>query len=362
MGLAREAMRVLITGGAGFIGSNLAHHLLGPDSVGPVERVVNLDALTYAGSRDNLSALASDSRHIFVHGSIGDEALLDRLLPEHRIEAVMNLAAETHVDRSIDTPEPFAQTNVIGTLRLLTACHRYWSKLADAEKSRFRFLHVSTDEVFGSLQPGDPPFSETTPYDPRSPYSATKAAGDHLVRACGHTYGLPVLLTNCSNNYGPRQFPEKLIPLMILNLLEGKPLPVYGDGLQRRDWLYVTDHCRALELVLRRGKPGETYAIGGESEKTNLEIVHLLCDILDRQSPRKDGKSHRAGITHVSDRPGHDRRYAIATDKIRRALDWMPRETLATGLEKTAAWYLENSAWSEAISQQVYARTRLGLG
>jgi dTDP-glucose 4,6-dehydratase len=354
-------MRILVTGGAGFIGSNLVHHLLGPESAGPVERVVNLDALTYAGNRDNLSALASDSRHVFVHGSIGDEALLDRLLAEHLIEAVMNLAAETHVDRSIDTPEPFAQTNVIGTLRLLAACRRYWSKLSGERKSRFRFLHVSTDEVFGSLQPGDPPFSETTPYDPRSPYSASKAAGDHLVRAYGHTYGLPVLLTNCSNNYGPRQFPEKLIPLMLLNLLDERPLPVYGDGLQRRDWLYVTDHCRALERVLRQGDLGETYAIGGESEKPNLEIVYLLCDILDRRSPRKDGKTHRVGITHVTDRPGHDRRYAISIDKIRRALGWTPRETLATGLEKTVAWYLENLSWSEAISKQVYARTRLGV-
>ncbi len=355
-------MRILVTGGAGFIGSNLVHYLLGQNSAGPVERVVNLDALTYAGNPDNLIALAGDPRHFFVEGSIADEALVASLLEQHRIEAVMHLAAETHVDRSIDSPEPFAQTNVIGTLRLLEASRRYWLKLDAAEKARFRFLHISTDEVFGSLEPTDPPFCERTSYDPRSPYASSKAASDHFVRAYGHTYGLPIVITNCSNNYGPRQFPEKLIPLMILNLLEGRPIPVYGDGLQRRDWLFVDDHCRALELVVRRGALGETYAIGGESEMPNLAIVHLICDILDRRVPRQDGQSYRGSITHVADRPGHDRRYAMAIDKIRRDLGWSPRETLASGLEKTVQWYLENPKWSQAISQNKYARTRLGTG
>jgi dTDP-glucose 4,6-dehydratase len=353
-------VRILVTGGAGFIGSNLVHHLLAKDHAEPVERVVNLDALTYAGNRDNLKALDSDSRHVFVEGSIGDETLVASLLAEHRIQAVMHLAAETHVDRSIDSPEPFAQTNVIGTLRLLEASRRYWSKLEPADRAHFRFLHVSTDEVFGSLELTDPAFCETTPYSPRSPYAASKAASDHFVRAAHHTYGLPVVLTNCSNNYGPRQFPEKLIPLMILNLLEGRPVPVYGDGMQRRDWLFVDDHCRALEVAVRRGAVGETYAIGGESEMPNLTIVHLICDILNQKVPRQDGKSYRESITHVTDRPGHDRRYAMAIDKIRRELDWSPRETLATGLEKTVQWYLDNPKWSQAISQTKYARTRLG--
>jgi dTDP-glucose 4,6-dehydratase len=352
-------MRILVTGGAGFIGSNLVHYLLEKEQAGLTELVVNLDALTYAGNPDNLSGLESDQRHVFVHGSINDTKGLDEILAQYRIEAVMNLAAETHVDRSIDSPEPFVQTNVLGTLRLLASCHRYWSGLAPAEKERFRFLHVSTDEVFGSLALSDPPFSETTSYAPRSPYSASKAASDHLANAYGHTYGLPVLLTNCSNNYGPRQFPEKLIPLNILNLLEERPLPVYGDGRQRRDWLYVRDHCCALALVLDKGAPGETYAIGGESEMPNLEIVHLLCDILDRRAPRKDRQSHRVAITHVKDRPGHDRRYAISIGKIRSQLGWAPRETLMTGLEKTVDWYMQNPAWSEKISK-VYARTRLG--
>lgn len=354
-------MRILVTGGAGFIGSNLVHHLLGKTGAESVELVLNLDALTYAGNPDNLTGLEAESRHVFVHGSIGDEALVGALLAKYQIQAVMHLAAETHVDRSIDSPEPFAQTNVIGTLRLLESCRRHWSNLATPKKDQFRFLHVSTDEVFGSLEPTDPPFSETTPYDPRSPYSASKASSDHLVRAYAHTYGLPVLITNCSNNYGPRQFPEKLIPLMILNLLEGRPLPVYGDGLQRRDWLYVTDHCLALELVLRKGSPGETYAIGGESEMPNLAIVHLICDLLDQHAPRLDGQSHQVNITHVTDRPGHDRRYAMSIEKIKATLDWQPSETLATGLEKTIQWYLQNRAWSQAISEKKYARARLGV-
>jgi dTDP-glucose 4,6-dehydratase len=353
-------MRILVTGGAGFIGANLVHELLGPDAMGPVERVVNLDALTYSGNLDNLAGLEKDERHAFVHGSIADEALVSRLLQEHRIEAVMHLAAETHVDRSIDSPEPFFQTNVIGTLRLLDACRRYRAKLQGDEAARFRVLHISTDEVFGSLQPGEPAFRETTPYDPRSPYAASKAASDHVVRTYAHTYALPILITNCSNNYGPRQFPEKLIPLVIMNILESKPLPIYGDGLQRRDWLYVADHCRALELVLRRGTPGETYAIGGESEMTNLEMVRTICGILDRLAPRADGKSHTTLITYVTDRPGHDRRYAIAIDKIRSTLKWQPREKLATGLEKTVRWYLDNRGWSDAITATKYQRTRLG--
>jgi dTDP-glucose 4,6-dehydratase len=352
-------MRILLTGGAGFIGSNLAHHLLERHEAEPLEILINLDALTYAGNLDNIADI-TDSRHVFVQGSIGDEKLVDDLLAKYRIQAVINLAAETHVDRSIDTPEPFIQTNVLGTLRLLASCRHYWTRLTPTEKRDFRFLHVSTDEVFGSLGPSDPPFSETTSYNPRSPYSASKAASDHLVKAYWHTYDLPVLLTNCSNNYGPRQFPEKLIPLMILNLLEERPLPVYGDGLQHRDWLYVRDHCRALELVLRDGAPGETYLVGGESERPNLEIVHLICDILDRHAPRKDKLSHRAGITHVADRPGHDRRYAVSIDKIRRTLGWHPEETLTTGLEATVLWYLQNLDWSEAISKKKYDRRRLG--
>ena len=353
-------MRILVTGGAGFIGSNLVHELLGKDRTEPIEKVVNLDALTYSGNPENLAGLENDSRHVFALGSIADDALVSDLLAKHRIEAVIHLAAETHVDRSIDSPEPFFQTNVIGTLRLLESCRRHWAGLAGGEKSRFRFHHVSTDEVFGSLSLSDPPFRETTPYDPRSPYAASKAGSDHVVRAYAHTYGMPILITNCSNNYGPRQFPEKLIPLIILNILEGRPLPVYGDGLQRRDWLYVADHCRAIELVLRRGTPGETYAIGGESEMTNIDMVRTICEILDRLAPRADGKSHDTLITYVTDRPGHDRRYAITIDKIRSTLGWQPREKLAAGLEKTVRWYLDNRSWCQAITETKYQRTRLG--
>jgi dTDP-glucose 4,6-dehydratase len=342
-------VRILVTGGAGFIGSNLVHHLLSPAAAEPVELLINLDALTYAGNPGNLAGLESESRHVFVHGSIGDEALVRSLLTRHRIQAVMHLAAETHVDRSIESPEIFAETNVLGTLRLLESCRLYWSRLPPKEKNPFRFLHVSTDEVFGSLEPSDPPFCETTPCAPRSPYAASKASSDHFARAYAHTYGFPVLLTNCSNNYGPRQFPEKLIPLAILHLLADRPVPVYGDGGQRRDWLHVMDHCRALELVLRQGTPGETYAIGGESETPNLDLVHLICDILDRQAPRADRKSHRVNIAHVTDRPGHDRRYAVSIDKIRRNLGWSPRERLQSGLEKTIRWYLDHPAWSEAL-------------
>jgi dTDP-glucose 4,6-dehydratase len=354
-------MRILVTGGAGFIGSNLVHEFLREDNPRPVERLLNLDALTYSGNLDNLAGLETNSRHIFVEGSIADQGLVTHLLEKHRIEAVLNLAAETHVDRSIDGPAPFLETNVMGTFRLLEACRHYFSSLTGAERDGFRFLHVSTDEVFGSLEKSDPPFSETTAYDPRSPYSASKAASDHLVRAYGHTYGLPILITNCSNNYGPRQFPEKFIPLMILNALEGVPLPVYGDGQQRRDWLYVRDHCLAIQLVLQKGLAGETYTIGGECEMANLDILHLICRLLDEQAPRPDGQPHVGGLQHVPDRPGHDRRYAISIAKIRGELGWSPRENLATGLEKTVRWYLENRAWSEAITQGKYARSRLGL-
>ena len=353
-------MRILVTGGAGFIGSNLVHELLRRDRAEPIEQVVNLDALTYSGNPENLAGLEDHPRYVFVRGSIADQDLVGGLLKQHRIQAVMHLAAETHVDRSIDTPEPFFQTNVIGTLRLLEACRSYWSGLVGEDRDRFRFHHVSTDEVFGSLAASDPPFCETTPYDPRSPYAASKAGSDHIVRAYSHTYGLPIVITNCSNNYGPRQFPEKLIPLIILNILEGRPLPVYGDGLQRRDWLYVVDHCRALELVLRRGVVGETYAIGGESEMPNLEIVRLLCKILNRLAPRPDGKSHENLISYVTDRPGHDRRYAISIEKIRSTLGWQPQEQLAGGLEKTVKWYLDNRSWCEAITANKYQRTRLG--
>jgi dTDP-glucose 4,6-dehydratase len=345
-------MRILVTGGAGFIGSNLVHQLLGATAEVPVERVVTLDALTYCGNRENLAGLERESRHVFVHGSIGDDILVGRLLAEHRIQAVIHLAAETHVDRSIDDPAPFFQTNVIGTQRLLEACRRHWSGLSRADAASFRFHHVSTDEVFGSLEPAAPPFCETTPYDPRSPYAASKAASDHLVRAYGHTYRLPVLVTNCSNNYGPRQFPEKLIPLVILHLLEGRPLPIYGDGLQRRDWLYVLDHCQALQLVLRRAAPGETYVIGGESELPNLELVRMICRLMDRLAPRADGRPHATLISHVADRPGHDRRYAISIDKIRSRLGWRPRETLAGGLEKTVRWYLNNHCGRDALASR----------
>jgi dTDP-glucose 4,6-dehydratase len=354
-------MRILVTGGAGFIGANFVRHLLAPERRGEIELVVNLDALTYAGCVENLADFASDPRHVFVHASINDEELVRARLAQHRIEAVVHLAAETHVDRSIDSPAPFVATNVAGTLALLQAFRRHAADLASTERAALRFLHVSTDEVFGSLAPEDAPFSETTPYAPRSPYAASKAAADHLVRAFAHTYGLPVLLTNCSNNYGPRQFPEKLIPLMILNLLEDRPLPVYGDGLQRRDWLYVEDHCRALELVLRRGRVGETYCIGGDAEMTNLAVVEQICALLDRLAPRADGAPHRTRVAHVADRPGHDRRYAMSAAKIKRELGWAPVETLAGGLEKTVRWHLANRAWAQRISETQYARERLGL-
>ncbi len=348
---------LLVTGGAGFIGSNFVRMLLASR---PDARVVNLDALTYAGNPANLDGIDRDPRHTFVHASIGDTAAVEQIFATHRFDAVVNFAAESHVDRSIDTPEPFITTNVLGTQRLLDAARRHWKSLPAAEAARFRFLHVSTDEVFGSLGPGDPAFRESTPYDPRSPYSASKAASDHLVRAYHHTYGLPVLITNCSNNYGPRQFPEKLIPLIILNALDGKPLPIYGDGRNVRDWLYVEDHCSAIARVLDSGAVGETYCVGGRSERMNIEIVDIVCAELDRRAPRPDGKSYATLKTFVTDRPGHDRRYAIDCSKIERALGWKPLETLETGLGKTVAWYLENRAWCDDITQGRYQRQRLG--
>ena len=349
----------LLTGGAGFIGSNLVRHLL---DARPDATVVNLDKLTYAGNPATLADLYCHPRHRFVHGDIGDAALLADLFAKHQFSAVLHLAAESHVDRSIDGPEAFLQTNVFGTFRLLEAARAFWAALpADGEERRaFRFLHVSTDEVYGSLGPSDPAFAETTPYAPNSPYSASKAGSDHLVRAWHHTYGLPVLTTNCSNNYGPYQFPEKLIPLMILNALDGKPLPVYGDGGNVRDWLYVGDHAAAIARVLESGRPGETYNVGGRHEKTNLEIVETLCATLDRLAPRPGGDSYRALVAFVKDRPGHDRRYAIDARKIEAELGWRPKETFATGLEKTVRWYLETRPWCERVTAHTAARERRG--
>ncbi|HEY5793094.1 MAG TPA: dTDP-glucose 4,6-dehydratase, partial [Chthoniobacterales bacterium] len=327
-------MNLLVTGGCGFIGSNFVRQRL-TEASSPLTRLVNLDLLTYAGNPANLADLAADPRYIFVRGDIGDEPLAARLLIENGIDAVVNFAAESHVDRSIDSPEPFVQTNALGTLRLLNAACRYWRGLPEPQKSIFRFLHISSDEVYGTLSPTDPAFTEETPFAPNSPYAASKAAGDHLVRAFQHTYGFPTLTTHCSNNYGPYHFPEKLIPLVILNALEGNALPVYGDGRQVRDWLFVEDHAAAIWRVVQRGVPGETYNIGGRNEKPNLEIVRTVCALLDRKSPRPDRVSYAAQITHVADRPGHDRRYAINCDKIQRELGWEPRESFATGIEKT---------------------------
>jgi dTDP-glucose 4,6-dehydratase len=352
-------MNLLVTGGCGFIGSNFIRQRL-TESGSTLQRLVNLDLLTYAGNPANLADLAGDPRYHFVHGDIGDEALVARILADHRIDAIVNFAAESHVDRSIDSPEPFFQTNVVGTLRLLNATRRHWSSLPGEARAGFRFLHVSTDEVYGSLEPGEAPWDETQPYEPNSPYSAAKAASDHLVRAFHHTYGLPVVTTNCSNNYGPYHFPEKLIPLMILNALEGKPLPVYGDGQQIRDWLYVEDHASAIWLALRGGRLGETYNVGGLNERPNLEIVRRICALLDARAPRTDGRSYAEQITFVADRPGHDRRYAIDSGKIRRELGWAPRENFDTGIVKTIDWYLSHREWTADITQRKYQRQRLG--
>ena len=343
-------MTILVTGGAGFIGSNFVLDWLATGN----EPVVNLDKLTYAGNRANLAALQGDADHIFVQGDIGDAALTARLLAEHRPRAIVNFAAESHVDRSIHGAEEFIATNIVGTFRLLESARGYWSQLPADEKAAFRFLHVSTDEVYGTLAPDAPAFTEDHVYEPNSPYSASKAASDHLVRAWRHTYGLPVLTTNCSNNYGPLHFPEKLIPLMIVNALAGKPLPIYGDGQQVRDWLYVSDHCSAIRRVLEAGRVGETYNIGGWNEQTNLAIVHTICDLLDELQPRADGRSYRSQITHVPDRPGHDRRYAIDARKLERELGWKPAETFETGIRKTVQWYLVNSEWVTNVQSGAY--------
>jgi len=341
---------ILVTGGAGFIGANFVLDWLAHGG----EPVVNLDKLTYAGNLHNLDSLQGDARHVFVQGDIGDAALLERLLAEHRPRAIVNFAAESHVDRSIHGPEDFIQTNVVGTFRLLEAARQYGSALAAPEKEVFRFLHVSTDEVYGTLGPQDPAFTEVHPYEPNSPYSASKAASDHLVRAWHHTYGLPVLTTNCSNNYGPYHFPEKLIPLMIVNALAGKPLPVYGDGMQVRDWLYVRDHCSAIRCVLEAGKPGDTYNVGGWNEKANIDIVKTVCALLDEMRPRADGQSYQAQITYVKDRPGHDRRYAIDARKLERELGWKPAETFDSGIRKTVQWYLDHPDWVAQVQSGAY--------
>lgn len=332
---------ILVTGGAGFIGSNFVLDWLGSID----EPVVNLDLLTYAGNRENLSTLRDDPRHVFVRGDIGDAKLVPELLKEYQPRAVVNFAAESHVDRSIHGPEDFIQTNVVGTFHLLESVRAYWAGLQGEARTNFRFLHVSTDEVYGSLGRDDPAFTEENKYEPNSPYSASKAASDHLVRAYHHTYGLPVLTTNCSNNYGPYHFPEKLIPLMIVNALAGKDLPVYGDGQQVRDWLYVKDHCSAIRRVLEAGRLGEVYNVGGWNEKPNIDIVQRVCALLDEMRPRVDGRSYVEQVTYVTDRPGHDRRYAIDAGKIERELGWRPAETFETGIRKTVAWYLENQGW-----------------
>uniref|UniRef100_UPI0035B46DFE dTDP-glucose 4,6-dehydratase n=1 Tax=Hylemonella sp. TaxID=2066020 RepID=UPI0035B46DFE len=341
---------ILVTGGAGFIGANFVLDWLAQSD----EPVLNLDKLTYAGNLENLASLQGDRRHIFVQGDIADGTLVARLLAEHRPRAVINFAAESHVDRSIHGPEDFIQTNIVGSFRLLEAVRAYWGGLDEADKAAFRFLHVSTDEVYGSLAPSDPAFTETHRYEPNSPYSASKAASDHLVRAYHHTYGLPVLTTNCSNNYGPFHFPEKLIPLMIVNALAGKPLPVYGDGMQIRDWLYVRDHCSAIRRVLAAGKLGEVYNVGGWNEKPNIEIVQTLCALLDELRPRVDGRSYREQITYVKDRPGHDRRYAIDARKLEKELGWKPAETFETGIRKTVQWYLDHADWVAHVQSGAY--------
>jgi len=341
---------ILVTGGAGFIGANFVLDWLSASD----EPVLNLDKLTYAGNPENLAALQGDARHVFVQGDIGDAALLPQLLAHHQPRAVVNFAAESHVDRSIHGPGEFIETNIVGTFRLLESVRGYWHGLSAEAQSQFRFLHVSTDEVYGSLAPQDPAFTELHQYEPNSPYSASKAASDHLVRAWHHTYGLPVVTTNCSNNYGPLHFPEKLIPLMIVNALAGKPLPVYGDGMQVRDWLYVKDHCSAIRRVLEGGRLGETYNVGGWNEKPNIDIVNTVCALLDELRPRADGASYSTQISYVKDRPGHDRRYAIDARKLEKDLGWKPAETFETGIRKTVAWYLENTEWVAHVQSGAY--------
>ena len=341
---------ILVTGGAGFIGANFVLDWLAQHD----EPVINLDKLTYAGNLETLASLQGNARHLFVQGDIADSALVSRLLTEHRPRAIVHFAAESHVDRSIHGAEDFIQTNIVGTFRLLEAVRAHWSALPEAEKQAFRLLHVSTDEVYGSLAPDAPAFTETHGFEPNSPYSASKAASDHLVRAWHHTYGLPVVTTNCSNNYGPFHFPEKLIPLMIVNALAGKPLPVYGDGMQVRDWLYVKDHCSAIRRVLESGQLGETYNVGGWNEKPNIEIVHTICALLDELRPRADGASYTTQITHVKDRPGHDRRYAIDARKLEAELGWKPAETFDTGIRKTVQWYLDHPDWVARVQSGAY--------
>jgi len=343
-------MSVLITGGAGFIGANFVLDWVANSD----EKIVNLDKLTYAGNLESLASLKNNPQHVFVQGDIGDAALLPKLLAELQPRAVLNFAAESHVDRSIHGPGDFIETNIVGTFRLLESVRGYWHGLSAEAQSQFRFLHVSTDEVYGSLAPQDPAFTEHHPYEPNSPYSASKAASDHLVRAWHHTYGLPVVTTNCSNNYGPLHFPEKLIPLMIVNALAGKPLPVYGDGMQVRDWLYVKDHCSAIRRVLEGGRLGETYNVGGWNEKPNIEIVKTVCALLDELRPRADGASYATQISYVKDRPGHDRRYAIDARKLEKELGWKPSETFETGIRKTVAWYLENTEWVAHVQSGAY--------
>ncbi len=343
-------MTLLVTGGAGFIGSNFVLDWLAASN----EPVVTLDALTYAGNLGNLAALGSDQRHSFARGSIGDAAQVGRLLRQNQVRAVVNFAAESHVDRSISGPAPFFETNVMGTLHLLEAVRGYVAELDEAALRDFRFLHVSTDEVYGTLEPDDPAFSETTPYAPNSPYAASKASSDHLVRSYRETYGLNTLVTNCSNNYGPYQFPEKLIPLVIHNALSGKALPIYGDGRQVRDWLYVSDHCAAIRLVLDRAAPGETYNVGGDNQMANIEVVETICALLDERRPRADGRSYATQITYVADRPGHDRRYAIDATKIGRELGWRPSVSFADGIARTVDWYLDNAAWVADVTSGAY--------
>jgi dTDP-glucose 4,6-dehydratase len=343
-------MTILVTGAAGFIGGNFVLDWIACSD----ELVVNLDKLTYAGNLQTLASVQDHPGHIFVQGDIGDRALVEQLLAQHQPRAVINFAAESHVDRSIHGPGDFIQTNIVGTFSLLESVRGYWSALPQTPKAAFRFLHVSTDEVYGTLAKAAPAFDETHPYEPNSPYSASKAASDHLVRAWHHTYGLPVLTTNCSNNYGPFHFPEKLIPLMIVNALAGKPLPVYGDGMQIRDWLYVKDHCSAIRRVLEAGRLGETYNVGGWNEKPNIEIVNTVCALLDKLRPRPDGKTYAEQITYVTDRPGHDRRYAIDATKIHRELGWKPAETFETGIRKTVQWYLDNTEWVANVQSGAY--------
>ena len=341
---------ILVTGGAGFIGGNFVLDWLS----GSDEGVVNVDKLTYAGNLQTLDSFKDNPNHVFVQADIGDTAVIPELLAKYQPRAVVNFAAESHVDRSIHGPSDFIETNIVGTFNLLESVRAYWNNLPEAQKSSFRFLHVSTDEVYGTLAADDPPFAETNRYEPNSPYSASKAASDHLVRAWHHTYGLPVLTTNCSNNYGPYHFPEKLIPLVILNARAGKPLPIYGDGQQIRDWLFVKDHCSAIRRVLEAGKLGETYNVGGWNEKANLDVVHTICALLDELSPRADGKSYAEQITFVTDRPGHDRRYAIDARKLERELGWKPAETFETGIRKTVQWYLDNNEWTNNVTSGAY--------